>query len=319
MIKNRFSWILAFVAVGACVADERPAGWQGVLEFEERDLSFELPGRVISRPVRRGQRVAANELLATIDDDLAKTAVAGREAEAQVAQARADLVGAGSRVEEIGVIEAQLRAASAAEQLAATNLARDRGLLAKGAIARAILDESEARAKTAVAERQALGQRLRELRSGARKEELAGARAQAAAAAAAARLEVQRAENYQLRALQAGEVLEVHVEPGEVVGTGTPVVTVADTAHPYVDVFVRQQDLAGIRVGAVASVRVDATERAFGGVVEDVGRRTEFTPRFLFSARERANLVIRVRVRVDDPERQLHAGVPTFVTIVGPS
>ena len=42
---------------------------------------------------------------------------------------------------------------------------------------------------------------------------------------------------------------------------------------------------------------------------------TEFTPKFLFSPRERPNLVVRVRVRVDDPERRLHAGVPAFARI----
>jgi hypothetical protein len=50
-------------------------------------------------------------------------------------------------------------------------------------------------------------------------------------------------------------------------------------------------------------------------VVENVARATEFTPRFLFSERERANLVVRVRVRVDDPAQRLHAGVPAFVEL----
>jgi hypothetical protein len=52
-----------------------------------------------------------------------------------------------------------------------------------------------------------------------------------------------------------------------------------------------------------------------GGVVEHVSRRTEFTPRFIFSPTERANLVVRARIRVDDPQRALHAGTPAFVTM----
>jgi hypothetical protein len=44
-----------------------------------------------------------------------------------------------------------------------------------------------------------------------------------------------------------------------------------------------------------------------------VRRRTEFTPRYLFSESERGNLVIRVRVRLDDSRRLLHAGLPVFV------
>jgi hypothetical protein len=62
-------------------------------------------------------------------------------------------------------------------------------------------------------------------------------------------------------------------------------------------------------------VRVDALGTTLPGHVEHVARKAEFTPRFLFSERERPNLVIRVRVRVDDPGERLHAGVPAFVTI----
>jgi hypothetical protein len=48
--------------------------------------------------------------------------------------------------------------------------------------------------------------------------------------------------------------------------------------------------------------------------VERINSKAEFTPRFLFSERERENLVIRVRVRIDDREHVLRAGVPAFVT-----
>jgi HlyD family secretion protein len=89
---------------------------------------------------------------------------------------------------------------------------------------------------------------------------------------------------------------------------------VADTAHPYADVFVPQGGLDGLRMGTPATVAVDATAEPFRGRIEDVSRRTEFTPRYLFSERERPNLVVRVRVRVDDPGEKLHAGVPAFVT-----
>jgi hypothetical protein len=68
-------------------------------------------------------------------------------------------------------------------------------------------------------------------------------------------------------------------------------------------------------VGAPASARVDASPEPFRAVVEYVSPETEFTPKFLFSDRERPNLVIRVRVRIDDPGHRLHSGVPAFVKI----
>ena len=79
--------------------------------------------------------------------------------------------------------------------------------------------------------------------------------------------------------------------------------------------FVPQADVAGIRIGAKAHVRTDASPAALPGAVEYVAHRTEFTPRFLFSERERPNLVLRVRVRVEDPGAVLHAGTPAFASI----
>ena len=319
MIKNTpgvVALATCLAALAACQPDERyPGAFQGVIELDERLLGFEVGGRLTDVTVERGDRVTAGELLATLDDTLARTAVAGREAEATAAQARADLVRAGSRVEDIRVVQAQLRAAEATDALAQKNLARDRRLVEQGALTQSVLDESETRSRTAMAQVQTLRQQLRELRAGARSQEVTGAHAQATAADIAARLEGERAARYQLRAVTPGTVLEVHADPGEVVGPGAPVLTVADVTRPYADVFVPANDLAGLDVGDHAAVQVDSLALPVPGVVETIGRRTEFTPRYVFSERERAALSVRVRIRIDDRGRLLHAGVPAFVTI----
>lgn len=316
MIKNSWRALLVVLACGCEQRADTP-GYQGVVELDERVLAFEVPGRVISVAVKRGDTIESAAVVATLDDTQPRASIVVREAEARAAEERAKLVAAGGRTEEIRALEAQLRAARATEQLVIKRQTEDEALVAKGALARSYADESQTRRKTATAEREALEQRLRELRAGARGEEVASARAQAAAAGAVVKLEADRADRYQLRALIAGEVLDVHVETGEVVAAGTPVMTIGDPAHPYVDVFVPQESIAGVKVGARATIRIDSLERALGGSVEHVSRSTEFTPRYIFSREERATLVVRVRVRVDDPQRVLHAGVPAFVTIAG--
>ena len=55
--------------------------------------------------------------------------------------------------------------------------------------------------------------------------------------------------------------------------------------------------------------------RPSSAAVEHISKETEFTPKFLFSERERPHLVIRVRVRIEDPTRRLHAGIPAFAEI----
>ena len=153
------------------------------------------------------------------------------------------------------------------------------------------------------------------LRHGARTEELMRARARVAQAQAQLALQRELLARHVLHAEGAGEVVDVAIKVGELAATGTPAVTLADTTHPYVDVFVPQGELEGIHAGVPVDVRVDATTAPFGAVVESVSPDTEFTPKFLFSDRERPHLVIRVRVRVKDPQRRLHSGVPAFAQV----
>src|SRR4029079_15309668 len=164
----------------------------------------------------------------------------------------------------------------------------------------------------ATAQREGLQQNLSALRHGARPQEIEMALHRLAAAEAEVALEDTRIKRYALRADSPGEVLEVHFELGEMAAIGTPVVTLADTDHPYADVFVPQAELGGIRVGAAARIRVDAVAQELDGKVERISRRTEFTPRYLFSRGERTNLVIRVRVRIHDPRHELHAAPHAF-------
>ncbi len=320
MIKNAattssVALFLGLLGASCTPRDRHPGAYQGVVELDERRLGFEVGGRLRQVAVVEGDVVAPDQLLASLDDAIERTLHRAREQEAAAARAQTSLVRAGARVEEVRSAAAQVEAARAQEQLLATNLARERRLLAESASTAAAVQDLEARHRAAVAERRARQERARALRGGSRAQEIESAEARAGAAASAVDLADQRLHLHELRALEAGTVLDVTADPGEVVGPGVPVVTVADTGHPYADVFVPQAELAGVRVGAAAEVAVDALPDRLAARVEHIARRTEFTPRYLFSEKERPNLVVRVRVRIEDPGQRLHAGVPAFVTI----
>jgi HlyD family secretion protein len=209
-----------------------------------------------------------------------------------------------------------LTGAIAAEDEARKNEGRVKALAAQGALSQSELDRAEADLERNVATRKSLEQRLTALRKGARPEEIARARARVDQARSLLDLERERLARTVLRATSDGEIVDVEVKPGELATVGTAAVTLADTRHPYADVFVPQGQLGAIRPGARAEVRVDASSAAFSATVEYVAPETEFTPKFLFSDRERPNLVVRVRVRIEDPDRQLHSGIPAFARMV---
>ena len=312
-MKRLGLFLLALSCARGGASDKRE--YQGVVELHERTLAFEVPGRVLSLAVARGQRVAAGQVLAVLDDSLERPIRDAKAAEARAADAQLELLKAGARGEDVRAAEAQLRGAKAAEDTLRDSFERIRKLRAEGTVPPSQLDEVEGQYQRAQAERQAAEERLAALRAGARSQEVKAALARASQAHAALDAEEARLGRFTLRSEIAGEVLDTHLEPGEVVAPGTPVATLGETRRPYVDVFVPQGELGGVRAGAAASVRVDASRDSFSGKVEVVGRTVEFTPRYLFSEKERPNLVVRVRIDVDDPAEKLHAGVPAFAEI----
>jgi len=305
---------LTVLALAACDRHrDELAGYQGVVELEERDLAFEVSGRLAAVDVQPGARVEPTTVVARLDDALARAVLLARQNEADAALDQLRLLRAGARAEDVRALAARLEAARANEGLLQRNAERMRELSAAEAVTRAALDEAQSRLEQAQAERQALEENLRALNRGARQQEIQAAQHRLEAARAAVDLERERLERHVLVAGTTGEVLEVHLETSEMAPAGVPVVTVANVHQPYADVFVPQAEMGHIELGGRIEARVDGVPQAFVGRIETVGRRTEFTPRYLFSKGERSNLVVRVRVRLSDPEGRLPAGVPVFV------
>jgi HlyD family secretion protein len=320
MIKNskaaRILVVFGLVVLEACWGDEREFPLQGVIEYDDRIIGVELGARVLHVGVERGASVAAKARLLQLDDGLESPLRDLRAAELAAAQAQLDLLRRGTRGEELEAAEAEIEALKAQEGLLEKNLARQSQLQSVGASTAASIDQLSAEVRSTREQRRALDQRLRALRKGARSDEVAAAQARVQGAAASLAAIEARLLRYVLESPVAGTVIDVHVKAGEMIAAGAPAISLADLDHPFVDVFVPQaQLLPGLKVGSGAQVRVDGAAQPLGGRVEHVFARTEFTPRFLFSDSERPNLVVRVRVRIDDPSHSLHAGVPAFVAI----
>ncbi|MBK8235636.1 MAG: HlyD family efflux transporter periplasmic adaptor subunit [Deltaproteobacteria bacterium] len=325
MIKNAAA-IVALAGLGGLVmlagCQAREVGvepFQGIVEFDERVLAFEIPGRLLRIAVDEGDELPAGAELARLDDTLERLGRDARAAEARAVRAELELIQAGSRPEDVRSLQAELSAAKSAETLAKQNVGRQRQLSKGGIGTAADLDAAESAIATATANRRDLEARLSRAKHGARSQEIDAATARADAADTAVRLAEERIARHVLHTDGPGTVLDVHVEPDEFAQVGLAIVTLGDVHHPYVDVFVPQARVGELELGTVLEVRTDANPDPLVGHVEHIARTTEFTPKFLFSETERPNLVIRVRVRVDAPEGNLQAGLPAFVTLGGAS
>jgi HlyD family secretion protein len=317
MIKNaaRAVAAVALVIAGCRKPDVTDGRYQGMIEYDQRDLSFEQPGRVVELVVTRGQTVGQGAPIAHQDDTLDRQVRAVDARAVAVAQADLDLVKAGSRGEDVRAAQAQLGSLVAAEKNAQVELARQKALVEKGALPGATLDALVAQLAAATGARQAQEERLRALRKGARPEEIDRSAARVAQADEALALDDQRIAKRALTAPIAGVVQDVYIQSGEIAPAGVPVVSLIDTRHPYADVFVPIADAPRVKVGDIAHLVVEGLTADVTGKVELVYPEAEFTPKFVFSPRERPNLMIRVRVRLDDPDGRLHAGLPAYATI----
>jgi HlyD family secretion protein len=319
MINNSARPALRFIFLisGICGCGQAHAGvtdpLQGVVEYDDRVLGFELGGRVQEIAVERGQLVAPGAPLVRLDDGLEKPLRDLRAADLSQTEAQLGLLRAGARGEDLRASEAEISALQAQEELLQKNVTRQQRLVEESALAQSVVDDAASQLQNASDRRRALEERLKALRSGARGEEIAAAVARVQGARASLAAEDARLSRFELRCPAAGSVVDIHLEVGEMAAPMAPAVTIADLAHPYVDVFVPQARAPQLHVGDAMRIRVDGLPDALPGKIEHVFPKTEFTPRFLFSEAERPNLVLRMRVRVDDPKQQLHGGLPAFV------
>ena len=114
----------------------------------------------------------------------------------------------------------------------------------------------------------------------------------------------------------AGVVSSRLVEPGELVASGQALVVIIDLDHAWANAFVEEPIVPTLRIDGEATVTTDAGD-ALPGRISFIASRAEFTPRNVQTASERAKLVYRVKIAVDNSKGVLKPGMPVEVTFAG--
>lgn len=289
----------------------------GTVEATDAQLGFEIGGRLAEVVPREGESVAVGGLLARLD----ATELAARrdQAAAQLAaaDARLDELLAGSRREEVAQGAAEV--AAAREQLAdaGRDLDRTRTLVGGGAMPQEALDKAQSSHSVAEDRLDQAEEKLSLLRAGPRAEQIAAQRAvveQGRASLATAEAALSKGE---LRAPLAGVVTVRHREPGEIVPPGGAVLTVLDRDDRWVRIYVPEDRVGSVQLGAPATIRSDTfPDRVYRGEVVFVASEAEFTPKNVQTQEERVRLVYAVKVRIiEDPGFELKPGMPVDVTL----
>jgi HlyD family secretion protein len=315
--SSAFIFSLMVAGVAGCSKDnERRIEAVGTVEIREHDVAPLIAARVTRILVEEGTSVDAGDTLAVLG--LATLPADIEQARSQVERAAAALreAQAGPRRAEIERAEADFRAATAEAERAAKDLERIRALTESGATAERQLDSARTVAQTTASRRDALRETLRLLNQGTRPESIAVKRAELEGARASLAAAQATRSDLVLQSPVRGVVLSRHAEVDEVVAPGTPVISVGESASPWVRVYVSPDDAARLTVGQPAVATLDhLRDREFRGRVASVATKAEFTPRVALTEEERADLLFAVRVDLEDTTGTLKAGLPVTVRI----
>ena len=151
---------------------------------------------------------------------------------------------------------------------------------------------------------------LDKLVAGPRRQEIEAARAQRASAEAMVAAAQQKIADATVVASSDGVITSRIAEPGEVLPPGATIAVLTDIGRPWLTVWIDEPNLSQVTLGQTVTVRVDGSDQSFEGTVSFISPVAEFTPKNVQTPDERAKLVFRVKVRLDNPQGIFKPGMP---------
>ena len=242
------SVVVIVALIGFFTLDRTKETIQGQVEVEEYRVACKLPGRIVEIRVKEGDFVHKGDTLAILEMPEVSAQEKVTEAAVGVADAMNDLVSAGARKETLESSYQLLQQAETARDLARKTYDRMQRLFDEGVSTAQKRDEAMAAYKAAEAQVVVAKSQYDMVKSGAREQE-------------------RRAAQKQVQAAQSSvgvvkSVLRETVQKvGELVGMGSPIMTISLTNEVWGSFNVREDQLKGMKVGDVINAYVPAFEK----------------------------------------------------------
>jgi len=114
-----------------------------------------------------------------------------------------------------------------------------------------------------------------------------------------------------------GVVLVKSADVGEVLASGTTVVTIGDIDHPWLRGYVNETDLGKVKLGSKVRVTTDSYPgKTYDGRITFISSDAEFTPKQIQTEQERVKLVYRIKIEIANPKHELKSNMPADAEIV---
>ena len=245
--------VIGFLAFG-----RDPEIIQGQVEVSEYRVSSKVPGRILEIRVQEGDFVKVGDTLAIIDAPEVRAKMQQAQSAENAAAALELKAQNGAREEQIRGAYNLLQQAKAGYEIAEKSYQRVQHLFDEGVLSAQKRDEAYASYKAMEAQMKAAQSQYDMARNGARREDKLAAAAQVGRAKGAVN-EVNSYINETVQIAQMeGEVMDIYPKQGELVGTGSPIMSIAVMKDLWGTFNVREDQLNGLAIGKTFTAFVPA-------------------------------------------------------------
>ena len=230
----------------------------GEADASEYRVSNMVPGHVDTLYVKEGDYVKKGDTLAHIRSKQVDAKMMQAEAARSAASAQSRKARGGARNQQKEMAFQVWQKAQAAEEVYRKSYERVKGLYEKGVVSAQQFDEVDAKYKVAQADCAAAEQQYLMAQEGAQREDIDAAAALVdRAGGAVAEVQSYLDDSY-IIAPSDGQVVETYVKVGDLIGTGSPVMSILDMSDCWFFFAVREDLLKGINAGDKVKIKIPA-------------------------------------------------------------
>ena len=254
--------VIIVALIGFFALGRDPEVMQGQVEVSEYRVSSKVPGRILELRVKEGDYVKVGDTLAVIDAPEVRAKMEQARGAQDAASALEQKAQNGAREEQIRGAFQLLQQAKAGLEIAEKSYNRVQRLFDEGVMSAQKRDEVYAQYKAMEAQCKAAQSQYDMAVNGARREDKLAAQAQVSRARGAVN-EVHSYMNETVQIAQMeGEVSAVYPKVGELVGTGSPIMTISMMNDLWGTFNVREDQLGGMNVGTEFTAFVPAFNKS---------------------------------------------------------
>jgi len=123
-------------------------------------------------------------------------------------------------------------------------------------------------------------------------------------------------EDYSITSKVDGFVIEKFVTAGENVFPGMTLADILDNKSLYIEIFIEEVELYSIKPGQAVKIVVDGfNDGELTGSVAVIGKKAEFSPKYVISEIERKALLYKVKIKIEENIDIFKIGMPVTVII----